>query len=137
MSAGGAGGAGGAPAGVHWIVEAFDCDAGALRDRRRLAALFDRMIAELGLHPVSPAVWHEFPAAGGVTGLVMLSESHLACHTFPEHRSLCLDLFCCVPRARWDFEGALHDAVGAGTVRVRRIDRAYHDSGAAVEMARA
>ena len=61
----------------------------------------------------------------GVTGVCLLGESHIACHTFPEHGSLCLNLFCCRPRAEWDFAGHLKRAFGATTVRVRRLERPY------------
>jgi len=111
--------------GTQWIVEAFGCDAAALRDRASLDALFDEMVRDLGLHPVQPSVWHTFDGAGGLTGFVLLAESHIACHTFPEHESLCLDLFCCRPRVRWDFERGLAAAVGASRVVVRHVERAY------------
>ena len=65
------------------------------------------------------------PVTGGVTGLCLLAESHLACHTFPEHQSICLNVFCCQPRPDWDFAGYLEREFGAGEVRVRRIDRPY------------
>lgn len=112
-------------AGVEWVVEAYACDARALVDLARLRRLFDRLIEELSLRPVGEARWHQFSGAGGITGLCLLAESHLACHTFPEYGSLCLNLFCCKPRAPWDFEGNLKREFGAGIVRVRRIERPY------------
>ena len=112
-------------AGCEWIVEAYGCDAVSLKDPAKLAVLFQRIIAELGLNPVRPAVWHQFPEPGGVTGVCLLGESHLTCHTFPEHGTLCLNLFCCRPRPEWDFPGRLAAEFGATRVEVRRFDRPY------------
>jgi S-adenosylmethionine decarboxylase len=116
-----------AGAGVEWVVEAFACDPERLADVAALEALVHEMVGALALTPVAPAQWHRFPEPGGVTGLLMLAESHLALHTFPEHASLCLNLFCCRPRPEWDFAGGLARAVGAGRVEVRRIERGYAD----------
>ena len=111
--------------GVEWIVEARGCDPSALRDPGTLGKLFDRMIEELKLHEVRPSIWHVFPGAGGVTGMSLLAESHLTCHTFPEHGTLCLNLFCCRPREAWDFSSGLAEMVGAHDVSVRTIPRRY------------
>lgn len=111
--------------GREWIVDAYGCRAEALRDRGLLQRLFDQLIGSLGLHPVKPADWHEFPPPGGVTGCAMLAESHIACHTFPEHGSLCLNLFCCTPRPEFNYVFYLAREFGAESVRVRRIDRPY------------
>lgn len=111
--------------GREWLVEAHGCSPDALADVDVLRALFNRLIAELGLHPVAPAQWHRFPGPGGITGMCMLAESHLACHTFPEHESLCLNLFCCRPRPEWDWEAGLREMVGAAHVVVRALDRDY------------
>src|SRR5262245_28784120 len=91
-----------AMSGVEWIIDAYGCDAAALADLSRVRTLFDRLIAHLGLTPVAAPVWHTFPPPGGITGFVVLAESHLACHTFPEFASICVNVFCCRPRARVD-----------------------------------
>jgi len=55
----------------------------------------------------------------------MLAESHLTVHTFPEHASACLNLFCCTPRAAWEWDVRLTALLGAQTVRVRALAREY------------
>jgi S-adenosylmethionine decarboxylase len=111
--------------GDEWVVEAFGCDAERLADRATLGALLDRIVSELALKPVGPGQWHVFPPPAGITGMLLLAESHLTVHTFPEHRSLCLNLFCCTPRAEWPFEARLAEMVGAERVHVRHLERAY------------
>lgn len=111
--------------GIEWIVEAYGCSPDSLRDPARLRELFDNVVCALRLRPVGATQWHQFPNTGGITGLCLLAESHLACHTFPEFGSLCLNLFCCVPREPWDFEQALTAAFGATSVSVRTVTRPY------------
>ena len=111
--------------GIEWVVDAHGCSAESLRSGALLRELFERIISGLRLRPVGETQWHEFPNAGGITGLCLLAESHLACHTFPEFGSLCLNLFCCVPREEWDFEGELTRGFGATSVTVRTVTRPY------------
>lgn len=44
---------------------------------------------------VLSAHFHHFGAAAGVTGVVVLSESHISIHSWPEHRYAALDIFMC------------------------------------------
>ena len=111
--------------GCEWVVDAHGCDPVRLGDLATLRELFAAIVAELRLTPVADAVWHVFPAPGGITGLVPLAESHLTIHTFPEHGSLCLNLFCCRPRTDWPWAERLGDCLGADRVEVRRLDRRY------------
>jgi S-adenosylmethionine decarboxylase len=109
--------------GAEWLVDAAGCDAAALTSVDVLRALFERIIRELDLHPVHAPQFHVFPTPGGVTGFVMLSESHLACHTYPEHGIATLNLYCCRPRPEWPWSERLAEHLGASSVDVRTIAR--------------
>lgn len=109
--------------GEEWIVDARGCAPDSLRDETLLRALFTRAVAALGLHPVGDAVFHRFPGEGGITGFVVLSESHLSCHTYPESGYAAFNLYSCRPHVRWDWEGELGRALGATGVQVRRVQR--------------
>ena len=114
--------------GVEWVVDAQGCAAESLRNVDLLRTLFHRIVSQINLRTVGETHWHQFPGTGGITGLCLLSESHLACHTFPEHGSLCLNLFCCLPRAEWPFEEHLAELFSATSVQVRRVVREYASS---------
>lgn len=109
--------------GVEWLVEAFGCEPARLADKSVLEALFQRCIHELQLKPVQSAQWHVFPAPGGVTGLLLLAESHLAIHTFPESGFAALNLYCCRPRPAWPFADRLREHLRAARVEVRELAR--------------
>lgn len=114
--------------GVEWLVDARGCRAEALRDPSAVESLFRRIVADLRLHPIGEPIWHRFPGPGGVTAVWLLSESHLACHTFPEHRSACINLFCCRPageRPMFDWEGAVKESLGGSAIDVRILERDY------------
>jgi S-adenosylmethionine decarboxylase len=115
--------AGDADTAEEWIVDATGCSAVTLGDGPRLRALFDAIVADLGLHVVGE-LWHTFAGAGGVTGMYLLSESHLTCHTYPELGVATFNLACCRPRPRWPWEARLATHLGAASVAVRRVLRA-------------
>ena len=116
--------------GREWVVEAFGCEPGRLCNSDLLRAMFNAIIGDLSLNPVGVSQWHTFPSPGGVTGVCILAESHLTVHTFPEHGSLCLNLFCCTPREPWAWAEKLAEHVGASQVSVRVLEREYAGVGA-------
>lgn len=110
-------------AGLEWLVDAFGCSPAALRDPEQIGRVFARAVEDLGLHPVGAPRFHTFPDPGGVTGMLMLSESHLTCHTFPERGFAAFNLYCCRPRPDWPWKERLAELIGADRVIVRRAPR--------------
>ncbi len=113
--------------GTEWLIEAAGCDAAPLRDEAVIRSVFDSVMADLGLKSVG-SVWHKFPGEGGVTGMIALTESHLACHTYPEHGTATFNLYCCRTRPEWDWDANLKRILGAARVSVTKIDRGENSS---------
>ena len=104
-------------------MDASGCLPERLKDPGALVALFEELIVSLELKVVGRPQWHVFPEPGGITGLALLAESHLAIHTFPEHGFAALNVYCCRPRSRPDFEALLARHLGAASCRVRELPR--------------
>jgi len=108
--------------GTEWLIEATGCNHDALRDENAIRLIMSGVIADLGLRSIG-SVWHKFEGEGGVTGLVALTESHLACHTYPEHGTATFNLYCCRTRPEWDWDTNLKTALGAANVIITKIER--------------
>ena len=119
--------------GTEWLIDASGCDGAALADLQRLRTIFDRVIRDLDLRVVGEIAWAKFPEPGGVSGLALLTESHLACHTYPEFHGATFNLYCCRERASWPWEQMLREMLGATDVRVRMFERTVHESTFAFE----
>jgi len=109
--------------GAEWIVDAEGCAPEALADAALVTALMARVIRELELRVVGDPQVHTFGGPGGVTALYLLTESHLACHTYPERGVATVNLFCCRPRPEWPWAERLRGALGATHVTVRKVPR--------------
>ena len=93
--------------GLHLTADASGCDANtpAMREPAALRALCLAAVAQAGLtavgelfHHFAPNVSddpHAKPGGGGITGVVLLAESHLAVHTWPELQAVTLDVYVC------------------------------------------
>ncbi len=119
--------------GTEWLVDAEGCSAELLRDIDACRSLCEEVVAGLGLRVVGDPMWHQFPQPGGVTGLYLLTESHLACHTFPETGLATFNLYCCRPRPPFSWDERLRALLNANRVTVRTAARgakaaADHDS---------
>ena len=112
--------------GTEWIIDVAGCDAEKLRDLDLLRRTFDRIIADLNLKVVGSVQWHQFPLPGnGITGLALLTESHLTVHTYPESNLATFNLYCCRARPEWDWEANFRELFGAENIRVEKIERGH------------
>jgi len=117
--------------GTEWLIEATECDVAALRDEAAIKTIMLRIVDDLGLKTVG-SVWHKFDGEGGVTGLIALTESHLACHTYPEHGIATFNLYCCRTRPEWNWEENLKNALGGSNVNVTKIERGAENPQSAI-----
>ena len=116
--------------GTEWLIDASGCDAAALADLDRLRAVFNRVIRDLELNVLGEIAWHQFDHPGGISGLALLSESHLSCHTYPEFGAATFNLYCCRERTSWSWETTLKEMLGATNVNVRVFERIIQESAA-------
>jgi S-adenosylmethionine decarboxylase len=91
--------------GQHLLADLFGIAPDQLADGEALSELLQEAAARSGLHAITePVVVHfEATAPGGqagVTGFVILAESHIAFHSYPDMGFLAVDVFTCGPNAQ-------------------------------------
>lgn len=79
--------------GRHMLLELFDCDPDAINS---LDIVKTAMVeaAKRAQATIIDVVFHEFNPFG-ISGVVVIAESHLAIHTWPEYRYAAVDVFSC------------------------------------------
>ena len=79
--------------GIHLIAEFFDCHRQTLNNKEVIEKIFREGIDEAKLHLKRYAAKQFYPQ--GMTSIAIISESHIALHTYPESRQASLDIFTC------------------------------------------
>jgi len=108
--------------GRHLLLELFDCDAETINS---LEAVKTAMVeaAKAAQATIVDVVFHEFNPFG-ISGVVVIAESHLAIHTWPEYRYAAVDVFSCgdvlQPQAAADHLVAELGAARASVVELQR-----------------
>ena len=79
--------------GRHVLLELYDCDAEVLKD---LETVREEMVeaARRARATIVTVTFHEFNPFG-ISGVVVISTSHLSIHTWPEYRYAAVDIFSC------------------------------------------
>ena len=79
---------------THGLLDLYGCPAVLLRDAAALERAMRQAATQAGATILS-AHFHTFGAGGGVTGVLLLAESHITIHTWAEHRFAAVDIFLC------------------------------------------
>jgi S-adenosylmethionine decarboxylase proenzyme len=79
--------------GRHLLVEYRNCDRQLLNDIHQIEQLLRRAAKAAGATVVA-SVFHPF-SPQGITGVVVVEESHLSIHTWPEHGYAAVDFYTC------------------------------------------
>lgn len=108
--------------GRHILCEAYGCDPEVLNDRKAVeqimvdaALLTGAEVREVAFHKFSPQ---------GVSGVVVISESHLAIHTWPELGYAAIDVFTCGATVDpWKACNYMTEKFGATAADTREVPR--------------
>jgi len=82
------------PLGQHYLLECDGVEASMLADPKQLEQIL-RQAAQLAHAHIVFAHLHHFGQGQGVTGVLVLQESHMTIHTWPEYGYAALDVFMC------------------------------------------
>jgi len=86
--------------GPHLLVDCFECDSQAVTNKALIEDFMVSTVTNANMRIINgPHVFYysheEIPKDSGVTGFLVLAESHLSIHTFLRHNFVTLDLYSC------------------------------------------
>jgi S-adenosylmethionine decarboxylase len=79
--------------GQHTLLEFYGCDAALLRRGRDVGRRLRQAVKDGG-GTIVKSIFHNF-SPYGVSGVVVITESHVTIHTWPEHAYAAVDIFSC------------------------------------------
>ena len=113
--------------GPHLLIDGSRCNAQKLGDRLLIERLLSDYPAAIGMTKIGGPYLFEYqapdPAYSGVSGIVVIAESHIALHTFPALDYFTLDIFSC---KHFDHETAIRyvrDALEVGQMDRMLVQR--------------
>jgi S-adenosylmethionine decarboxylase len=115
--------------GQHSLIEFYDCHPDRLKRARAVRTLLCESV-RAGGGTIVKAVFHNF-SPHGVSGVVVIAESHVTIHTWPEHGYAAADVFSCSPKLKHDvIRRRLKQALGARRMSWRSFRRGLPGKGA-------
>ena len=110
------------PLARHTLLELHGCDAALLNAPESLKSLLLEAV-RLGHGTIVAEVFHTF-SPHGVSGVVVIAESHVAIHTWPEHGYAAVDIFSCGTKLDHGvIRDALRERLGAQRIEARELTR--------------
>jgi S-adenosylmethionine decarboxylase len=84
---------------MHLVIDGFGADEAKLQDLALVFDLLDNYPAHIGMTKIMPPYVFRYtgvkPEDWGVSGVVLIAESHISIHTFPEKNYINIDVFSC------------------------------------------
>ncbi len=84
---------------MHVIIDGYGGDPDQLADENAVRVILDRYPGMMGMTKITQPTVLQYrgskPEDWGVSGFVMIAESHISIHTFPERRLVWADIFSC------------------------------------------
>ena len=121
---------------MHLIVDGYGGDERQLEDPDAIFLFLDQYPDAIGMTKITPP--HVYTYAGqkpqdiGISGFVLIAESHISIHTFPRRRYVNIDLFSCKDFDALKALEGIRAAFSLETVRSWTLDRGLEYSDPAV-----
>ena len=84
---------------MHLVIDGYGGDRDALENAELIRDFLERHPGEIGMTKIAPPQVYTYrgkePEDWGVSGFVLIAESHISVHTFPERGYINVDLFSC------------------------------------------
>ncbi len=109
--------------GKHYLAEYFGCDESVINDRSAVENIMMEAARIAGVTIIKP-FFHEF-SPHGISGVVVIAESHFAVHTWPEHSYAAVDMFSCGDFNSEDALRYIETAVSAERCTVSLVERGH------------
>lgn len=104
----------------HWVLQLQGVAPEKLNDPERLLATLNRAVDQMGLTRVSDHTHYFGP---GVSTVIILAESHLSAHTWPELGYCHVDVVTCVKKlTRESLESAMREAFDPAHMRLVQLE---------------
>lgn len=111
--------------GRHVLADLHGVDEHLLNDTASIEAVLNRAALTAGATPIL-SKFHHFGEGQGVTGVLLLRESHISIHTWPEFGFAAVDAFMC-GSARPDLAiNIVQMALRPERCEIRQIERGEH-----------
>ena len=110
------------PHGRHLLVDFHGVTAAHLGDCGAIESLLRDAARAAGATPVG-GEFHHFGPGLGVTGVLLLKESHISIHTWPEHGFAAVDVFMCGDARPERAVEVIQAALAAESVSLREVAR--------------
>lgn len=86
--------------GVHMMLDCYEADPARLADAGLLTGMMTSLVTRLSMHAIhEPVVVEVGPMnrkdPGGLSGFILIAESHISFHTFPKRRFATIDVYTC------------------------------------------
>jgi len=108
--------------GRHLLLELYECEFDLLNDLERLEKILVSVVNDAGATLIDTR-FHRF-SPYGVSGVVVIAESHITIHTWPEHNYAAIDVFTCDHSIDYEFvERILVERFEAGEHETQTIGR--------------
>lgn len=88
--------------GTHLMIDAFGCDKDALYCTEKISSFLSELPTLLGMKKLIQPYIVTYPGGetwdkGGITGFMLIAESHISIHTFPHDGFFTADVYSCKP----------------------------------------